>query len=147
MRFCHSCWCWWDTKPRRLLDNDRLILDFSDAESGGSRLHWNLLSCLREDVIYVWATIAMGWTVRGSNPDWCDVFRIGSDWPWGPPNLLYKGHRVSVPGIKRPGRGVNHPSPSGAEVKQRLEQCLYSPSGPSGPILGRTLPYLNFRLV
>ena len=35
-----------------------------------------------------------------------------------------------------PGRGVNHPSPSSAEVKERVELCLYSPSGPSWPALG-----------
>jgi len=28
--------------------------------------------------------------------------------PWGPPNLPCKGYQV-LPGVKRPGRGVNHP--------------------------------------
>jgi len=27
----------------------------------------------------------------------------------------------SLPGVKRPGRGVDHPLPSSAEVKERLE--------------------------
>jgi hypothetical protein len=31
------------------------------------------------------------------------------------------------------------PTPSSAEVKERLELYLYSPSGPSWPVLGRTL--------
>jgi len=31
---------------------------------------------------------------------------------------------------KRPGRGVYHPSPSSAEVKERVELYLYSPFGP-----------------
>ena len=35
-----------------------------------------------------------------------------------------------VPGlsreVKQPGRGVNHPPPSSAEVKERVEPCLYS---------------------
>ena len=39
-------------------------------------------------------------------------------------------------GVKRPGRGVNHPPPSRAEVKERVELYLYSPSGPSWPVLG-----------
>jgi len=38
-------------------------------------------------------------------------------------------------GVKRPGRGVDHPPPSSAKVKERLELCLYSPSGPSWPFL------------
>jgi len=36
----------------------------------------------------------------------------------------------SFPGVKRPGRGVDHPPPSNAEVKERVELYLYSPSGP-----------------
>jgi hypothetical protein len=46
----------------------------------------------------------------------------------------------SFPGVKRPGRGVDHPPPSSAGVKERVELYLYSPSGPSWPVLGRTLP-------
>ena len=42
-------------------------------------------------------------------------------------------------GVNRPGRGVDHPHPSSAEVKERLDLYLYSPSGPSWPVLGRTL--------
>jgi hypothetical protein len=37
----------------------------------------------------------------------------------------------SLPGVKRSGRGVDHPPPSSAEVKERVELYLYSPSGPS----------------
>jgi len=47
---------------------------------------------------------------------------------------------VSFPGVKGPGRGVDHPFPSGAEVKEREELYLYSPSGRSWPVLGCTLP-------
>jgi hypothetical protein len=32
----------------------------------------------------------------------------------------------SFPGIKRPGRGVNHPPPSSAEVEERIEIYIYS---------------------
>jgi hypothetical protein len=31
--------------------------------------------------------------------------------------------------VKRPGRGVDHPPLSSAEVKERVELYLYSPSG------------------
>jgi len=41
-------------------------------------------------------------------------------------------------GVMKPGRGVVHPFPSGAEIKERLELQLYSPSGPSRPGMGRT---------
>jgi hypothetical protein len=42
----------------------------------------------------------------------------------------------SVLGVKRPGRGVNHPPPPSAEVKERVELYLFSPFGPSWPALG-----------
>ena len=42
----------------------------------------------------------------------------------------------SFPGVKRPGRGVDHPPPSCAEVKERVRLYLYSPSGPSWPAIG-----------
>ena len=37
----------------------------------------------------------------------------------------------SFPGVKRSGRGVDHPPASSVEVKERLELYFYSPSGPS----------------
>jgi hypothetical protein len=39
-------------------------------------------------------------------------------------------------GVKQAGRGTDHPHPSSAEVKERVELYLYSPSGPSWPVLG-----------
>ena len=46
-------------------------------------------------------------------------------------------------GVKRPGRGVNHPPLSTAEIKERVELYLYSPPASSWLVLGRTvgLPY------
>jgi hypothetical protein len=57
-----------------------------------------------------------------------EVFRTRPGQLWGPPSLLYNGDRVSFPGVKRPGRGVDHPPLSSAEVKERVELYLYSPS-------------------
>jgi len=37
----------------------------------------------------------------------------------------------SFPGVKWPGRGVDHPPPSSAEVKERVELYLYYSFGPS----------------
>ena len=50
----------------------------------------------------------------------------------------------SLPGVKRPGRGVDHhPPPSSVEVKGTVELYICSPSGPSLPVLGRTLLHVN----
>ena len=68
-------------------------------------------------------------------------FQHRQDGLWGPTRLLCFGYRVSFPVAKRPGRGVNHPLPFNAEVKESLELYLCSPSGPSWPELGRTLPF------
>ena len=38
---------------------------------------------------------------------------------------MYDGYRVSIPMVKRPGRGVDHLSTSGAEVEERIELHLY----------------------
>jgi len=72
-------------------------------------------------------------------PLWGEIFRTRPDRPWGPPSLVYMSTR-SFPGVKRPGRGVDHPPPSGAEVKER-ELCHYTPFGPSWVVLGRPLPF------
>ena len=40
----------------------------------------------------------------------------------------------SFPGVKRPGHGADHPF--SAEVKERVELYLYSPTRPSWPLLG-----------
>ena len=45
----------------------------------------------------------------------------------------------SFPGVKRPGRGADHPSPSKRRGHERVGLYLYSPSGPSWPVTGRTL--------
>ena len=47
----------------------------------------------------------------------------------------------SFPEAKRPGRSVDHPPPSSAKVKERVELYLYSPFGPLWPVLGWTLPF------
>ena len=71
----------------------------------------------------------LNWSEMGPDsvvdiPTWCgldgqgiesswgggEVFRTRPDRPWSPPNLLYSGYRVSIPGVKRPGRGVLPPS-------------------------------------
>ena len=65
-----------------------------------------------------------------------EIFRTRPDRPWGPPSPLYNGYRVSFAGVKRPGRGVEHPPTSNAEVKERVELHIFSSSAPSWPVLG-----------
>ena len=43
----------------------------------------------------------------------------------------YKMGTGSFQGVKRPGHGVDHSHPSSTEVKERVELCLYSTSGPA----------------
>ena len=67
------------------------------------------------------------WGARFSAP--------GQTGPGGHPASYTMG-TGSFPGVKWPGRGVNHPSPSSAEVKERVEPYLYNPYGPSWSVLG-----------
>jgi hypothetical protein len=71
--------------------------------------------------------LATGWTVRGSNLGWGEIFRICPDRPWGPPSLLYNGYWL-LPGVES-GRGVTlTPRPLLVpKSKNRVELYLYSP--------------------
>jgi hypothetical protein len=77
----------------------------------------------------------MGWIVQGLNPGWGEVFRTRPDRVCGPPSLLYNGYPVFM-GVERPGHGIEHPTPTSAEVKERVELYLYPTSGRLWPILG-----------
>jgi hypothetical protein len=68
----------------------------------------------------------MGWTVQGSNTGGGDVYRTCPYRPWGPSSLLYNGYLVFPGGKERPGRGVDHPPPSSAEVKENRAILLLS---------------------
>ena len=56
------------------------------------------------------------------------------------PHVAYNGYRVPIPRVKQPRRGVDHPPPSSAEVKDRVQLYLYSPSKPSWSVLGWISP-------
>jgi hypothetical protein len=66
--------------------------------------------------------LATSWTVWGSDPDGSKVSLLHTlpDQPWSPHSVLYDGYRGSFSGVKRPGRGVESPSPSTAK-------CTLSP--------------------
>jgi hypothetical protein len=69
-------------------------------------------------------------------------FRARPDRPWDPPSLLCNGYRV-FHGDKAAGAWCWPPTSSSAEVKERVELYLYSPSGLSWPVIGWTLPLPN----
>jgi len=73
----------------------------------------------------------MGWKVRGSNSGEARFSATAGAHP-----ASYTMGTGSFPGIKRPRRGVEHPPTSSADVKERVELYLSSPSGPSWPVLG-----------
>jgi hypothetical protein len=78
----------------------------------------------------VWG-FATGWTVRGSNPGGGEIFLTRPDRSWGPSSLLYNGYLV-FPGGKVAGAWRWPPTPSTAEVKERVQLHLYSPVGLCG---------------
>ena len=47
----------------------------------------------------------------------------------------------SFSGVKRQGRGADHPPPSKCRGHERVGLYLYSPSWPQWPVIGRTLPF------
>jgi hypothetical protein len=48
----------------------------------------------------------------------------------------YNLYHITFLGVKQPRRGIDHPPPSSTKVKERVELYLYSPSGPSRPVIG-----------
>jgi len=64
-----------------------------------------------------------------------EIFCTRPDQPWGH-SASYTMSTKSFLGVKQPGHGVDHPPPSSAEVKGRIELYLHSPSGPSWAVIG-----------
>jgi hypothetical protein len=73
--------------------------------------------------------LAMGGIFWGSNTGGGMFFSTRSDRFLGPHSLLYSGCPVSFPKVERLGCGFDHPLPSTAEVKERVELYLCPPSG------------------
>ena len=58
---------------------------------------------------------------------------------WGPPGFLPSGYQGYFPDEKQSGGGVNHPPPSSAEVKERVELYIYFPCVSALHFTGRRL--------
>ena len=81
--------------------------------------------------------LATGWMICGSNPV---AARFSAPVQTGSGAHPAPG---TIGTETRPGRDLGHHPLSSSEVKERVELYLYSPSGPSWPVLGRIFPYLN----
>jgi hypothetical protein len=83
--------------------------------------------------------------VRGSNAGGDEIFRTCPDRPRSPPSLPYNAYRVSFPGVKRPGRGVDHLPHPAPRLKKTLEKYNTFLSAPSWPLWDEL--YLDFTVV
>jgi hypothetical protein len=72
-----------------------------------------------------------------------EIFRTVKNSPGSHP-ASYKTDSESFPGVKRPGRGVGYSPPSTAEIKERVQLYLHSPSGPSWPLCKPNFTFFAF---
>ena len=71
---------------------------------------------------------------------WGETFRTRLDRPWAHQGSHTMDTVFFHAGKMAPERGATRQPPSSAEVKERVQLYLYALSGPSLPLLGRTLP-------
>jgi hypothetical protein len=77
----------------------------------------------------------------GIESRWRRIFRTRPDRPWGPPSLLYNRYRVLL-GVKRPGRGVDHPPHLAPRSNKEWSYTSTPPVGLRGLFYGELYPYL-----
>jgi len=86
-----------------------LVLLCRYNQAAGNEHGRTVRRCVRISLLQL--HLATDWAVRGSNPGRGEIIRTRPDMPWDPPALLYNGYRVPFPGVKWPGRDVDHPPP------------------------------------
>ena len=72
-------------------------------------------------------------------PVGCEIFHTRPDRPLGPTQPPVQWVTGLSFGVKRPGRGADHPPPSKCRGQERVGLYLYSSSGPSWPVMGAPL--------
>jgi len=65
-----------------------------------------------------------------------------SERPWGPSSPLYNGYWVCFPEVKRPGRGVHHPSHPAPRLKKEQRYNSNPPLGLRGLFYGELYLFL-----
>jgi hypothetical protein len=104
------------------------------------------------------AESTLWWFLLGSNylwpPVWAGHPRFEPRWVrkfFFPSILAPRPNRPPVqwalglfPGVKWPGRGINHPHPSSVEVKEKVELYVYSSFGRLWPVTGKLYLYCPF---
>ena len=65
--------------------------------------------------------MTVGWIVLGPNPDGAKFSAPVQTGPGAHPASYTMGTVSVSRGVKRPGRGVNHPPPSSTGVKEKVE--------------------------
>ena len=103
-------------------------------------MHYTTYICSMDRDSSVGIATNYGLDGQGIESRWGSRFSAPVQTGPGAHPALYTVGTGSLPGVKRPGGGVDRPSPSSAEVKERVNLYLYSPSGPSWPVVGWTLP-------
>jgi hypothetical protein len=121
-------------------------MQFSFLNTHYLRLQWFVLECVYLYIINIYIyiyIILVGIATRYGLDGPGLEFRWGRDFPHPSRPALgpIQPPVQRVPGVKRQERGVDHPPTSSAEVKERVELYLYSPSGPSWTVLGWTFSY------
>ena len=114
--------------------NIQLYSEQSGGESGHS-----------VDVLVGRASVVIIATRYGLESRWDQDFPVFQTGPGVHP-ATYTISIGYIPGVKRPGCGVNHPPPSSTEVEKRVDLYIYSPFGPSWSVVWRTLSFLPLSL-
>ena len=114
---------------------DCLILEtfVSQKIANYQKTHQACYTLGRDSAVGIAARYGLG--CPGSNPGGDEISLSIRTGPGNNPASYTMG-TGSFQGVKRPGRGVDHPPASSVEVKERVELFLYSTSGLSWPVLG-----------
>jgi hypothetical protein len=79
----------------------------------------------------------------GIKSQWGKIFHTIQTSPGAnPASYTVRTNQLSILGVKWPGCGIDHPPPSSAKIKERIDLYLYSPSGPSWPVIRLLLAFV-----